>query len=244
MPSPPAWKFQTTPRLSGMIRALRILFAASALTVEAFALLEHMRKMGRRVQFAPDAKSQFLKFAQAPQAKWPGNFRDIEMSVYRLATLAQLGTIQLDAVKHEINRLTNLWQETSDGSSSRLLEQYLTPEIRMTLDRFESVQLADVISVCINSKTLSDAGRNLFSESRKKKRKANDADRLRKYLQKYDLDWSSNTPLWDSESINSDFDRDSMLSSSDVSDTILYMAQKPSSQLIEDLTLMPSGGAF
>ena len=55
---------------------------------------------------------------------------------------------------------------------------------------------------------------------------------------------SVNTPLWDSESINSDFDRTSMLSSKDVSETILYMAQKPDSQLIEDLTLMPSGGAF
>ncbi len=55
---------------------------------------------------------------------------------------------------------------------------------------------------------------------------------------------SVNTPLWDSESINSDFDRTSMLSSKEVSETILYMAQKPESQLIEDLTLMPSGGAF
>jgi NAD(P)-dependent dehydrogenase (short-subunit alcohol dehydrogenase family) len=55
---------------------------------------------------------------------------------------------------------------------------------------------------------------------------------------------SVNTPLWDSESINSDFDRTSMLSSKEVSETILYMAQKPKSQLIEDLTLMPSGGAF
>jgi len=35
-----------------------------------------------------------------------------------------------------------------------------------------------------------------------------------------------------------------MLSSNEVSETILYMAQKPESQLIEDLTLMPSGGAF
>ena len=55
---------------------------------------------------------------------------------------------------------------------------------------------------------------------------------------------SVNTPLWDNESINSDFDRTSMLSSIEVSETILYMAQKPESQLIEDLTLMPSGGAF
>jgi len=55
---------------------------------------------------------------------------------------------------------------------------------------------------------------------------------------------SVNTPLWDSESINTNFDRTSMLSSSKVADTILYMAQQPDSQLIEDLTLMPAGGAF
>ena len=55
---------------------------------------------------------------------------------------------------------------------------------------------------------------------------------------------SVNTPLWDSESINSDFDRTSMLSSNKVSKTILYIAEQPESQIIEDLTLMPSGGAF
>ena len=55
---------------------------------------------------------------------------------------------------------------------------------------------------------------------------------------------SVNTPLWDSESIKSDFDRSSMLSSNEVSNTILYIAQQPESQLIEDLTLMPAGGAF
>ena len=55
---------------------------------------------------------------------------------------------------------------------------------------------------------------------------------------------SVNTPLWDSKSIKSDFDRSSMLSSTMVSKTILYMADQPDSQIIEDLTLMPSGGAF
>tara|TARA_B100001989_G_scaffold206778_1_gene155545 strand:- start:2 stop:718 length:717 start_codon:yes stop_codon:yes gene_type:complete len=55
---------------------------------------------------------------------------------------------------------------------------------------------------------------------------------------------SVSTPLWDTESINSNFDRNSMLSSSEVSNTILYMAQQPESQLIEDLTLMPAGGAL
>ena len=55
---------------------------------------------------------------------------------------------------------------------------------------------------------------------------------------------SVNTPLWETESIKSDFDRSSMLSSNNVSNTILYIAEQPESQLIEDLTLMPAGGAF
>ena len=57
---------------------------------------------------------------------------------------------------------------------------------------------------------------------------------------------SVNTPLWDTESItiNSNFDRKSMLSSTEVSKTILYLANQPDSQLIEDLSLMPTGGAF
>ncbi len=55
---------------------------------------------------------------------------------------------------------------------------------------------------------------------------------------------SVNTPLWDSKSIKSDFDRSSMLSSTMVSKSILFMAEQPDSAIIEDLTLMPSGGAF
>ena len=55
---------------------------------------------------------------------------------------------------------------------------------------------------------------------------------------------SVDTPLWDSDSINSDFDRTAMLSANKVSNTLLYMAEQPESQLIEDLILMPVGGAF
>ena len=55
---------------------------------------------------------------------------------------------------------------------------------------------------------------------------------------------SVNTPLWDSEFVNSDFNKDAMLSSDRVSDTILYIAEQPKSQLIEDITLMPASGAF
>ena len=55
---------------------------------------------------------------------------------------------------------------------------------------------------------------------------------------------SVNTPLWDSEYVNSDFNRNEMISSSSVGKTILYMAEQPESQIIQDLTLMPAGGAF
>ena len=55
---------------------------------------------------------------------------------------------------------------------------------------------------------------------------------------------SVNTPLWDSEFINSNFDKDAMLSAEEVSKTILYISEQPKSQLIEDLVLMPSAGAF
>lgn len=57
------------------------------------------------------------------------------------------------------------------------------------LDRFERVQLEDVITVCNQSKNLSEAGRLLFAVSREKKNNTNDADRLRKYLARYGLSW-------------------------------------------------------
>ena len=57
------------------------------------------------------------------------------------------------------------------------------------LDRFDRVQLEDVLAVCRQSATLSDAGRVLFAASRRSKKTPNDADRLRKYLARFDLTW-------------------------------------------------------
>jgi transcriptional regulatory protein RtcR len=55
------------------------------------------------------------------------------------------------------------------------------------------VQLADVLTVCRSSRTLSEAGRRLFSVSRTRRRTANDADRLRKYLARFDINWKDVT---------------------------------------------------
>ncbi len=53
-----------------------------------------------------------------------------------------------------------------------------------------------------------------------------------------------NTPLWDSETVHSSFDRRAMLSAEQAAESLLYLARQPNSQTVEDLTLMPAAGAF
>ena len=55
---------------------------------------------------------------------------------------------------------------------------------------------------------------------------------------------SVNTPLWDSETVQSSFDRRAMLSADQVARTLLFLAEQPHHQVVEDLTLMPAAGAF
>ncbi len=55
---------------------------------------------------------------------------------------------------------------------------------------------------------------------------------------------SVNSSLWDSDTVDMEFDRDSMLSVDQVALELLHLANQPINQIIEDITLMPSGGAF
>ena len=55
---------------------------------------------------------------------------------------------------------------------------------------------------------------------------------------------SVDSTLWDSDTVSMQFDRDSMLSVDQVAFELLHLAKQPSNQVIEDLTLMPSSGAF
>ena len=55
---------------------------------------------------------------------------------------------------------------------------------------------------------------------------------------------SVNSSLWDSDTVGMQFDRNSMLSVDQVAFELLHLANQPINQIIEDLTLMPSGGAF
>ena len=55
---------------------------------------------------------------------------------------------------------------------------------------------------------------------------------------------SVNTPLWDSETVGSSFDRRAMLPADQAAQALLVLAQQPPTQVVEDLTLMPAAGAF
>jgi transcriptional regulatory protein RtcR len=100
-------------------------------------------------------------------------------------------------VDAEIERLDTAWRpaaaadpradvrETDDEEG---LARVLGPERLAALDRFDRVQLADVVRVCAASGSLSEAGRELFSASRRRRTTTNDADRLRKYLARFGVD--------------------------------------------------------
>ncbi len=150
-----------------------------------FELERWSRDQHQRVAFNREARTRFLAFATSPEARWSGNFRDLGAAVMRMATLANAGRIQTELVDEEIARLRGLWRE---GGAPSPLDALLGDGVAR-LDRFDRSQLEDVVRVCMQAKSLSDAGRTLFAVSRAQRSSTNDADRLRKYLARFDLDW-------------------------------------------------------
>jgi len=136
-----------------------------------------------------EARQRFLAFARSSDAAWTANFRDLNNAVVRMATLAPGGRITVDVVDDEIGRLREKWWTVERSDDDLVLEEVLGADRAAGFDRFDRVQLADVIRVCRESRTLSEAGRALFAVSRGKRKVVNDADRLRKYLARFDLDW-------------------------------------------------------
>ncbi|HZF42001.1 MAG TPA: RNA repair transcriptional activator RtcR [Sphingomonadaceae bacterium] len=143
---------------------------------------------GDRVSFNKEARRAYLDFATAPDAVWGGNFRDLAASVTRMATFAPSGRIDLPTVQAEISRLRRLWTGTASVTDD--LDQVMDTAALVSLDPFHRVQLAEVVRVCRRSRSLSEAGRTLFSASRARRASCNDADRLRKYLARFGLDWT------------------------------------------------------
>ena len=147
------------------------------------------RSLGRSVGFNADAMARYVRFARDPGTPWTGNFRDLSASIHRLCTLAERGRVTLAMVDEEIVALTKQWNASRRDTDHTLLAELLPDPDK--LDEFDRAQLAAVIRACREAASLSAAGRRLFAASRAEKVSPNDADRLRKYLARFDLDWAA-----------------------------------------------------
>lgn len=160
-----------------------------------YELDQFARKNSLRVTMSKEVREDFLKFAQSPAAKWSANFRDLNACITRMATLSPGGRITTTVLTEELRRLNSAWSSPqTDEDHESILASVLGEKEMERLDLFDQVQLAFVVRTCRECATLSDAGRKLFGATREKRKVQNDADRLRKYLARFDLDWQACRP--------------------------------------------------
>ncbi|HEX4795586.1 MAG TPA: RNA repair transcriptional activator RtcR [Humisphaera sp.] len=154
-----------------------------------YELDQFARNNGVKVTMNKEGRQRFLQFALDAQTTWTGNFRDLNAAVTRMATLSRGGRITVEIIEQEIKRLQQFWEAPDEPSLQQNLEELLEEALLAAIDPFDRVQLEHVVSVCRASRSLSEAGRKLFAVSRSKKETPNDADRLRKYLLRFGLEW-------------------------------------------------------
>ncbi|NVK30007.1 MAG: sigma 54-interacting transcriptional regulator [Gammaproteobacteria bacterium] len=142
--------------------------------------------LGAKVSFNRSARDTYIAFARSAEAQWQGNFRDLNASVARMATLAIGGRITQDIVTVEIARLREDWKG-SESSPVDILHRYLESDDIESMDLFDQMQLSQVIIACRQSKSAAEAGRKLFAQSIKQKQSKNDSHRLISYLAKFGL---------------------------------------------------------
>lgn len=155
-----------------------------------YLLSQFSSELGQMIRFNKEARQAYLDFATSPAARWRGNFRDLSASVMRMATLAEGGRVTQDVADAEIDRLRASWQSDA-ATPTPTIARWVSSEKLAQIDLFDRLQLESVIQVCRQSANLSDAGRKLFAASRTARSVANDADRLRKFLARFGLDWKS-----------------------------------------------------
>ena len=144
-------------------------------------------RLGTMIRFSKEARDRYLSFA-VREAEWRANFRDLNSSVLRMSTLADGGRISKGLVDQEIELLKARWQAGAGGvgvKSEDVLKELVGPDAFASFDPFDRVQLAYVVQVCQKSRSMADAGRQLFSVSRERKKSSNDSHRLKRYLEKF-----------------------------------------------------------
>jgi transcriptional regulatory protein RtcR len=156
-----------------------------------YLLNQFSEENGQKVRFNKEARERYMRFAMSSEAIWRGNFRDLSASVTRMATLAEAAGITDVIVDEETGRLRRLWRHHIEPAPQGdvVLQNLIGDEAAAQLDLFDAMQLSAVIGICRQTKSLSDAGRKLYGVSRDAKAKPNDADRLKKYLARFELSW-------------------------------------------------------
>lgn len=156
-----------------------------------YELERFAQRKGALVSFNKAAREIYLQFALSGEAHWRANFRDLNASVTRMATLAPGGRITSEVVAEEIARLRHDWRSGADENPDprRITAAFLDGDIHAQLDLFEHIQLAAIAQICRETENLAEAGRRLFDRSRQAKSSSNDSHRLRQLLAKYGLDF-------------------------------------------------------
>lgn len=155
-----------------------------------FELTKFSSRNNRKITFNKEAREAYLKYALSTDAKWNANFRDLAASITRLCTFADGSRIQISSVEREIERLRKAWRLSANDPDEEILLTVLDQSQLSEIDPFDRPSLANAITICRQSSNLSGAGRKLYSVSRQARKSTNDADRLKKYLAKFDLSWS------------------------------------------------------
>ncbi len=152
-----------------------------------YELNRFAEKTGSFINFNKEAHEKFLKFSISDEALWKANFRDLNGAIFRMCTLAIGGRINSAIVDEEIVRLKEKWYEPTQKINELL---NILPEFDWEkIDLFDQIQLQNVVKVCMESNSLSAAGRKLYSVSRLSKANPNDSDRLKKYINKFGITW-------------------------------------------------------
>jgi len=149
--------------------------------------LKTIEKTSRsKVRFSRDGFARYLKFAESSDARWAANFRDLSQSVRRMATMAKDREISVDVVESEIEVLKARWGQSPVSSQSVSAK---AAELGRDIDLFDRLQLEAVLGVIGEHHNLAEAGRRLFEVSRSRHKTSNDSDRLKKYLERFGVDW-------------------------------------------------------
>ena len=153
----------------------------------SYELERYAQQNNVKVTFNKEAHKAYMQFALSADAHWAANFRDLNASVTRMATLCEGGRINKALVELEQACLLANWGQTTKKQSGQRISQLMTAEAAEQLDDFDRIQLEGVLEIVQQHSSLASAGRALFQVSRTQKKQTNDSHRLRSYLNKFGI---------------------------------------------------------